>query len=46
MITYATHLAIGLAIMAGLIGLACLAVMAYDDFKHRREDHNGPDSRG
>lgn len=46
MITYATHLAIGLAIMAGLIGLACLAVMAYDDFKHRREDSNGPDSRG
>lgn len=46
MITYATHLAIGLAIMAGLIGLACLAVMTYDDFKHRREDRNGPDSRG
>lgn len=46
MIMYAIYLATGLAIMAGLIGLACLAVMAYDDFKASREDRDGPDSRG
>lgn len=46
MIMYAIYLATGLAIMAALIGLACLAVMAHDDFKHRREDRDGPDSRG
>ena len=44
MITYVTHLAIGLTIMAGLIGLACLVLMTYDDFKASREDRDGPDS--